>query len=210
MALLDATALERVRAAVARAEMRTDAEIVTVLCAASDEDETPALLWAALAALLLPAAVVLSGGIAAAVETVLLAQVATFCVGALACRHLPWLRVRLVPQRLRVWRAAAMARHQFLERSLHHTAGESGVLIFVSEAEHYVEILVDRGVAARVDDARWRGIVERFVEDVRGGRVAEGFERAIDACGDVLAQALPRTPADRNELADRLFVIGYD
>lgn len=210
MSLLDAPALERVRAAIEAAERGTSAEIVTVLAATSDDYDSAPLLWAALAALLLPALCVLAVGVSIGIEMMLLAQTATFCGLSLLLRHTPALRVRLVPKRVRAGRAANLARRQFLERSLHHTAGDSGVLIFVSEAEHYVEILVDRGVAALVDDAHWQAIVSTFVAEVRAGDVVGGFERAIGACGDVLAAALPRTAGDRNELADRLFLIGYE
>ena len=69
------------------------------------------------------------------------------------------IRTQLIPKGVREWRASNMARRQFLERNLHHTDGDTGVLIFVSEAEHYVEILADRGISAQVDDGRWAEII---------------------------------------------------
>jgi putative membrane protein len=98
----------------------------------------------------------------------------------------------------------------FLEQELHHTAGDVGVLIFVSEAERYVEIITDRGIAAHVADERWEEIVAAFVVDVSAGRVVDGFLRAIADCGKVLAEAVPKTPENRNELDDRLVLIGYE
>jgi putative membrane protein len=103
-----------------------------------------------------------------------------------------------------------MARRQFLEQGLHHTAHATGILLFVSEAEHYVEIIVDRGIHARVPDARWDDIVAEFVREVRAGNTLRGFERALSRCGDVLAEAVPKTPDNTNELDDRLVLIGYD
>jgi len=92
---------------------------------------------------------------------------------------------------------------------LHHTAAETGLLLFVSQAEHYVEILADRGIARHVDEARWQSIVERFVADVRGERVLQGFLAAVESCGEILAEVCPKTPDNRNELDDRLILIGY-
>jgi len=103
-----------------------------------------------------------------------------------------------------------MARRQFLEQGLHHTKGETGVLIFVSEAERFVEILADRGVSTHVDDTRWQAIVDRFVGNVRRDRVVLGFVDAIAECGDVLAEAVPKLTDNPNELPNRLILIGYD
>ena len=83
--------------------------------------------------------------------------------------------VRLIPKSVHYWRAANLARRQFLENNLHHTEGDTGVLIFVSEAEHYVEILADCGIGQHVSDERWQTIVNAFVAGVRAGRALEGF-----------------------------------
>ena len=93
---------------------------------------------------------------------------------------------------------------------MHHTDDDTGVLIFVSEAEHYVEILVDRGISAKVGDDQWSNIIERFVADVRDGEVEQGFLTALESCGDILEAAVPKTSDNRNELDNRLVLIGYD
>ena len=132
-----------------------------------------------------------------------------FCVLVLSFR-LPAIARRLIPRYLGHWHASSMARRQFLEQGLHHTKGETGVLIFVSEAERYVEILADRGVSAHVDDSRWQAIIDRFVANVQRKRVASGFVEAIGECGDILAEAVPKTDDNPNELSNRLIMIGYD
>ena len=103
-----------------------------------------------------------------------------------------------------------MARRQFLEQGLHHTDGDTGVLVFVSEAERYVEILVDRGISSKVEDDKWLSIVEGFVTDVHERRVEQGFLTALKRCGEILAETVPKTPDNRNELDNRLVLIGYD
>jgi len=80
------------------------------------------------------------------------------------------------------------------------------VLIFVSEAERYVEIIVDDGIARRVDNEVWRAMVETFTKQVRDGRILEGFVGCIRSCGDVLSEQVPVTQA-RNELPNRLVVL---
>src|SRR3546814_13777191 len=83
----------------------------------------------------------------------------------------------------------------------------SDLLIFVSVAEHYVEILADQAINEKVAQEEWDSIVAAFVAAVKQGRVAEGFEQAVDACGALLAQHFPAAPGERNELPDRLIEI---
>src|SRR5690606_3112959 len=101
------------------------------------------------------------------------------------------------------WRACNLARRRFIECNLHHTEGGTGILIFVSEAERYVEILVDRGIASRIDNGAWEAIVANFTERVHDGQVLEGFLGCIEACGSLLKQHVPATQG-RNQLPNRL------
>ena len=71
------------------------------------------------------------------------------------------------------------------------TPHHSGVLFFVSLAERYVEIVADKGIHEKLGEAHWQGIIDRFVDQVRRGRVVDGFVDAIAACGAAMARALP-------------------
>lgn len=206
MALVSVAEQRQIAALIAEIEQRTDAELVTVLAARSDDYREVPLLWAALGALAVPSLLLLAG---AGPASLVGAQLVTFCVLALVLR-LPALQHRLVPRAVRHWRAANMARRQFLEQGLHHTAGATGLLLFVSEAEHYVEILADRGIESRVPPGVWDEIVADFVRSVQAGDPLGGFDRALRRCGDLLAEAAPRTPGNTNELDDRLILIGYE
>ncbi len=204
MTLLSESELQQVAAAIERIERDTDAEVVTVLAAQADDYRYIPLLWASLIALLLPGALLFFGGWLNAWQQ-LLVQWAMFLVLAVAFRA-PALTSRLIPRAVRNWRACNLARRQFIELNLHHTEADTGVLIFVSEAERYVEILVDRGIASRIDNAAWETIVAAFTERVKQGRVLEGFLGCIESAGALLAQHVPATHA-RNELPNRLVVL---
>lgn len=69
-----------------------------------------------------------------------------------------------------------------------------------------MEILVDRGIASRIDNAAWETIVAAFTERVKQGRVLEGFLGCIESAGALLARHVPATHA-RNELPNRLVVL---
>ena len=87
------------------------------------------------------------------------------------------------------------------------TPHHSGVLLFVSLAERYVEIVADKGIHEKLGEAHWQGIIDRFVDQVRRGRIVDGFVDAIAACGAAMAQHYPPDPSNSNELSDGLIEI---
>lgn len=204
MKLLNQTAQEAVANTITQVEKNTDAELVTVLAPQADDYRWIGLLWAAVIALLLPGAVVFFPGW---IDTRSLLLVQWICFVVLgAVFQLPAITPRLVPRAVRHARAGALARSQFLAQNLHRTAGATGMLIFVSEAERYVEILVDHGIASRLDDTTWSTIIERFTQQVAAGQTQQGFIDCIQACGQYLGDALPATNS-RNQLPNRLIVL---
>jgi len=60
------------------------------------------------------------------------------------------------------------------------------VLIFVSAAEQYVEIIADRGINRHVPKQQWQAIVDEFVTSVKAGKTEQGFLRCIEQCGELL------------------------
>lgn len=205
MRLLNQTQLDDVAQAIAQVERETDAELVTVLARRADDYVYISTLYAAVLALLMPLVLKLTpfwlDG-----DELLLGQWLLFLGAALLFR-IPVIMMRLVPRQVKHWRAANLARRQFLENNLHHTKGETGVLIFVSEAERYVEIIADRGISQHVTQAQWQQIVEQFTTQVRAGRTLDGFIACIESCGALLKQHAPAT-SQKNELPDRLVVLG--
>lgn len=190
--------------AIARAERRTDAELVTVLARRADDYPYLPLLWAALLALAIPLLLHRwQGGIG--LNGLLLAQMLTFVALCLLLRQ-PRIAAWLVPAILRRRRASGLARQQFLELNLQRTAGATGVLIFVSEAERHVEILVDEGIARHLPPRAREQIVARFTEQVCQGHTLQGFVECIEACGELLSEHVPPTHA-RNELPNRLVIL---
>ncbi|MCK0713653.1 TPM domain-containing protein [Chromohalobacter sarecensis] len=204
MTLLSDSEQQQVRDAITHIERDTDAELVTVLAPQADDYTYIPLLWAGILALLIPGAINYFPQWLGASE-LLIVQWACFAVLAIVFR-LPAVTTRLIPRRVRFWRAANLARRQFLEQNLHHTQDGTGMLIFVSEAERYVEILVDRGISSRLDDETWQSIVSNFTQQVKQGQTLQGFLSCIEACGEHLREHVPATH-ERNELPNRLIVL---
>ena len=99
-----------------------------------------------------------------------------------------------------------MARLQFVEHGPHRTRDRLGVLIFVSVAAHYVEILVDDGIAQHIDNAQWQQIIDDFVVRVRNKEVEQGFLECVERTSAILTDAFPAT-RDQNELPDSLIIL---
>jgi putative membrane protein len=194
----------RIERAIAEAEARTSGEIVAVVAHQSDGYRYIALLWASLTALLVPWPLVALTEWT--VQEIYLAQLVVFAALALLFQWTP-LRLALVPGPVKRARAHRRAVEQFLAQNLHTTAGRTGVLIFVSVAEHYAELIADRAVDAKAPEGAWRAIVDELTKKIGEGRAADGFVAAVAACGAILAEHFPPDSADRDELPNHLIVL---
>ena len=65
------------------------------------------------------------------------------------------LRFAIVPNSIQRARAHQKAVEQFLAQNLHTTKGRTGVLIYVSFAEHYAEVIADDGIYKKVPHDPW-------------------------------------------------------
>ncbi|TPK19124.1 TPM domain-containing protein [Mesorhizobium sp. B2-5-9] len=201
---------ERIAAAIRAAEAQTDGEIYCVVAHASDGYLAPAALMATLGMLVVSLAV--AYGLEAWWLTIRLPHFVIAQLLAMACVlallwTLPGLRIHMVPRRLRYQAAHANALKQFLARNVHRTTARTGVLIFVSIAERYAEVLADSGIAAKVGQHVWDGVVRDLTAHAGHDRLADGFVKAIEGVGAVLAEHFPVTSGDINELDDHLVEI---
>lgn len=204
MSLLTEQQARQVADAISSVEEKTDAELVTVLAKQADSYHYIPTLWAALVALVTPG-IAMFTPFWITVTEVMLVQLIVFLVTAMILRIPPVMR-RIIPARVKQWRAANLARRQFLENNLHHTAGETGVLIFVSETERYVEIIADRGISEHVTDEQWQQIVDEFTGLVHQGKTLEGFLLAVARCGELLIEHVPAR-SQKNELPNHMILL---
>jgi len=201
---------ERIANAIRDAEARTDGEIYCVVAHRSGAYFFPAAFLVTLG--LFVASLAVAYGLEAWWLTLrlpyfVLAQLLAL-VSVLALLWLaPGLRIHLVPKRLRYQAAHDNAVKQFLARNVHRTSARTGVLIFVSIAERYAEVVADSGIDAKVGQHVWDGVVGELTRHAGDDRLADGFVHAIESVGTALAQHFPVTPGDINELDDHLVEI---
>jgi putative membrane protein len=210
MAILSGADHSRISQAIRTAEANTTGEIVCVLAGSSDDYFFPAAFFVTLGAMI---ASLLAGlWIDQTWHTLtfwqfVLAQLVALASALAVIWFFPALRIHLVPRRLRYLRAHRAAVVQFLATNIHATAGRTGVLVFVSLAEHYAEVVADAGINQRVSQERWNAIVAHLVSHAARGEIVEGFEHAVAEAGALLAAEFPRGAEDHNELDDRLVEI---
>jgi putative membrane protein len=201
-ALLTEADKAKIRDAIKAVELNTSGEVVTVIAGACDDYLYIPTLWAALLALALPGLVLLSNLWLEYAWLYSLQVLVFFLLAALF--RIPAIKLRLVPRVIKHQRASRVAREQFFLQNLHHTRQRTGILLFVSTAENYVEIIADKGINDVVPAHTWEDIVARFVTAVRQGQYTQGFLAAIGACGTVLQEHFPAPQDNPDELPNHL------
>ncbi|MBB5702996.1 putative membrane protein [Ochrobactrum daejeonense] len=197
----------RIAEAIRQAEAETSGEIYAVLARSSDDYFFAAGFVAACGIL---AASVIAAFLAhwywfdIRLPLFGLAVLAAFLSAMLVLWLLPSLRMLLVPRRIRYKRAHLNALQQFLARNVHITENRTGILLFVSMAEHYAEVIADAGINARVGQEEWNGIVATLTRHASQAQVAEGFVQAIGQAGLLLRKHFPAGAENANELDDHL------
>ncbi|MFL9840153.1 TPM domain-containing protein [Sphingomonas sp. ST-64] len=210
----------RVTAAVAEAERTTDGEIVTIVTDWSDHYHDVSLYYAG-------AAMLAALGLFAVFPGLLDAKLAWFTGGwGEVERHLQlallvviqavlFLAVRfgfealpgrgvLIPAAVRGRRVRRRAVQFFKASAEKRTVGRTGVLLYLSLAEHRAEIIADEAILGKVDDSVWGNAMVALVDKIRAGDPAGGMADAVTQIGAVLTTHFPKSQDNPNELPDRL------
>lgn len=199
MSLLSADEKRSIEQAVEAAERRTAGELVVVVARRSDDY---AVFRASLAAAL---TVALGAETAYLLDAPLwLLFTAQLPMGALLyllVGHSAWLRW-FVPKAVREEAVLQRAFSEFMQNGVGNTRERSGVLVFISEAEHRAIILADQGINARVASSEWQTDIDTLIQAIRKREAGKGLLAVIQRIGDILAESFPPQPDDENELSD--------
>ncbi len=109
-----------------------------------------------------------------------------------------------------VWRGMSgreRAIEMFSNLHVWDTADNSGVLIYLLLADHDIEIVADRGIAARVDAAAWETIAQTMEAAFRQGDFERGALAGIEQVGALLATHFPPSGHNPDELANRPVIL---
>lgn len=187
----------RIEEAVSTAEAKTSSEIVVCIRRTSGEDRGVAAL---VGVAVLAAVAGLIATLWPEMNTYLLIGLA-LAAGVIAFTAADWfdLGLKLLPAQLLTQESGQAARAAFLDRRIDATPERNAVLLFISRAERYVEILPDRGLAAAVPAQRWINIVASFQEMARRKGMVEAVCDTVGRIGAVCAGPFP-ADADNPDL----------
>lgn len=201
MSVLSKEAAVRIAERVRRAESATRGELVVAVVASSADYA----FFRCAAAWLISLGVALEGAALADVDARwILLGVLALSAFLYALFGLGTFVRLLVPKRTRDAAVRDRALSAFVELGVAETVDRSGVLLLVSEREHRVELLADRGIYERLTKERLDAELRGLTEDFRAGRFEEGLGKVIDSVGEVLAREFPVVDGARNELSDEV------
>ncbi len=198
---------QRITQAIRAAERRTNGEIFAVVARRSDDYFFVSGFIITIWTLVMSAFMVLAAwlyGLDFSPWILIAAQLASVALSLIILKLFPDLRLWFVPKRIAYQRASTEAVRQFLAHGVHSTADRTGILIYVSLAEHYAEVVADSGVAEVVAQDQWNGMVTDLVANAGRGNVAEGFLVAIDRAAGLLSLHFPPVQGQENEVDDHL------
>lgn len=129
------------------------------------------------------------------------------CVG-LALAFIPAVRRFWVSKRVLAAKVDRQAMATFMANGISQTRDRTGILIYISEFEHRVEILGDRGIHSKVGEGFWDQQVKHIIAGIRSGQAARAIEEAIDQMAAKLTEHFPVRAGDHDELPNR--ILGED
>lgn len=126
---------------------------------------------------------------------------ALFAIGAFLSSRSWAIRRLLTTKRFQANAARAGAAAMFYEAGIANTHAENGLLIYLSLLEQRLEVIADRGILKVVPALKWN---HSLFELKQIGRRAspETLISGVRDLGKVLAEHLPATGENPNELAD--------
>lgn len=99
-------------------------------------------------------------------------------------------------------RIRARAENVFGELKVWDTERRTGILVYVLLGDYTIEIIPDRGVAARVPEGSWERVIGFMSEQFRGEHWKEGALAGVEALHNLLELYLPPGPGRRAALPD--------
>lgn len=204
---------DAVTAAIGKAEKQTSVEFFAVLAERSDDYRFVAgflsAVWLFLAGLIY---VIIANLYWLDVSLLMYAgvQMAIFLAVNTFIRFRPGSAIKIVPKEIRFRRAHANAVQQFLAHGISNTSSRNGVLIFVSMAEHYAEILADSGIAEKTEQSFWDDAVAKLIAHAKSDEISKGYTETIDLLADQMAPIFPPTKKKSTGLDDRLVLLSPD
>jgi len=215
--ILSEAELDRITEAIRQAELKTSAEIVTVITSRAGAYTGHVLLAGAVMLFVASVAyLTFIGPIGEflrrffwsfetrhALWALLVVQAAVFILTYVLLSAWPGLKRLLVSRKDQLEKVRRRAASEFFHHHISSTKGGTGVLIFVALFERRVELLVDSGIARVIPQQTWQSVVEEIIAGVKKRAFVDVLCGQVVRCGQTLSKDFPRKADDVNELSDR-------
>lgn len=95
---------------------------------------------------------------------------------------------------------------EFYRAGLKRTSGRTGILLFLSLAEHEAIVLADKGISEKLPPETWKQVCDILTSAARRKDLSRGLVDAIERCGELCAPHFPPVGTNPNELEDALVI----
>ena len=207
--------------AVGEAEKTTDGEIVTIVSSQSNDYSDVGLVWAAIAAFIAmsftafypaPYLEILTNLLGSWDNEIGFGEFAWLITSIGALKFLGvWLFMKwkpalmfFTPKWIKSQRVRERAINLFRVGTESKTAGKTGVLIYLSMAEHRAEIVADAAINEHVGVEKWGDAMATLITHVKNHEPGRGMAEAARQIGVILTEYFPKSDGNPNELPDKL------
>ena len=216
----DASELQQVNDAVSAAEAKTSAEIVPAVATAAGRYDRAedivglffglgamSAVWSGYQGVDISSTHWGQGGLLLQLPMLILVVMVGFMFGVATASRVAWLRHLFTPRSEMKAEVMRAAQSVFFDQRVHHTAGASGLLLYVSLYERQAVLLADKDVLAAIGQDALDGVCARLVGGLREGSITAALCASITEVGELLSGKMPRADDDVNELPDALVLI---
>src|SRR5215813_5056186 len=199
-AKFDKSAGDEIAKAIREIEKTTNAEMVVVVRGRSGTYRHADYLFGAIVALI-GLVFVLFSPIEFHTYWIPFDVILLFVAGAWVSSRGNWIRQLLTSQKFRANAARNGAAAMFYEAGIANTSAENGMLVYLSLLERRLEVIADRGILKAVPPLKWNQCVFEL-KQMGKQATPQKFIDGLRLTGELLAEHLPATGDNPNELAD--------
>ena len=126
-------------------------------------------------------------------------------VGYAIPKFFPQIKKLLISREKMLSRVSRKSEELFLKEEVFNTGDRIGILLFISQLEHMVIVLGDKGINEKLKAGDWEHVVNTILNGIKNNRLVDGMVAAIGECKQLLLDSgFDNVPKDRNELSDDL------
>lgn len=100
-----------------------------------------------------------------------------------------------------------LAKAEFTRLGMHHTAAQTGILIYIILKSRELYILADKAIHGKTKDGIWEEIKNSLLARIKKGEACEGLLEAVREVGALYEKHLPPPEKNVNELSNRVVVM---